>query len=109
MTVRALPALSIVLGVAPLFAQSGTAPREIEINTQRQWTDTGIDVMAGDTLRILATGTLRYPGAKDIGPAGPARGWTAMIRVMPLNEAGRGALIARIGDADAARPVLIGP
>ncbi len=109
MIVRALLVLSIVLCVALLFAQSGTAPREIEIDTQRQWTDTGIDVMAGDTLRIAATGTLRYPGAKDIGPAGLARGWMDLIRVMPLNEAGRGALIARIGDADAARPVLIGP
>ena len=31
-----------------------------------------------------------------------------LIRILPYNDAGRGALIARIGDADVAQPFLIG-
>jgi hypothetical protein len=36
------------------------------------------------------------------------RGWLDLIRILPVNDAGRGALIGRIGERDAARPFLIG-
>ncbi len=71
--------------------------------------DTGIDLKAGDTARISATGTVHFAGAKENGPDGLARGWLDLVRILPLNEAGRGALIGRIGASDAARPFLIGP
>jgi hypothetical protein len=31
------------------------------------------------------------------------------VRILPVNEAGRGALVGRVGSSDAARPFLIGP
>ena len=60
-------------------------------------------------MRITATGTVHFPGAKENGPEGLARGWTDLIRILPVNDAGRGALIGRFGSNDAARGFLIGP
>lgn len=84
--------------------------REVEVKGDALWTDTKIDVGAGDTIRVSATGTLRYPdAAQDCDAGGLPRGWRDLIRQLPSNDAGRGALVGRIGDSDAARPFLIGP
>jgi len=37
-----------------------------------------------------------------------SRGFKDLIRILPFNDAGRGALIGRIGDKDVAQPFLIG-
>ena len=71
--------------------------------------DTGIDVQPGEHVVITATGKLRYPDAKeDNGPDGLARGFGDLLRILPFNEAGRGALIGRIGDKDVAQPFRVG-
>ena len=44
----------------------------------------------------------------DNGPEGLARGFKDLVRNLPDNGSGRGALIARIGDPDVAQPFLIG-
>lgn len=73
------------------------------------WKDTGLDLRAGDTVEITADGQLQYADAKDpAGPDGYPRGWKDLLRILPTNEAGRGALIARIGNNEADRPFLIG-
>jgi hypothetical protein len=73
------------------------------------WTDTGIDLAPGEHIVVTATGTLRYADAKeDNGPDGLARGFKDLLRILPLNAAGRGSLIGRIGDAEVAQPFLIG-
>ena len=73
------------------------------------WTDTAIDLQPGEHLVITATGTVRYADAKsDNGPEGLTRGFKDLLRVLPFNDAGRGALIARIGDADTSQAFLIG-
>jgi hypothetical protein len=83
--------------------------QEIQITGESTWTDTGIDVNAGEYVLLTATGALRYADAKaDNTPDGLARGFKDLIRVLPFNDAGRGALIGRIGDADIAQPFLIG-
>jgi hypothetical protein len=88
-----------------LSAQS----KQIEISGTQTWVDTGIDVKPGDLLRFEATGSLQYPDARQAtSPEGLARGWRDLVRTLPLNDVGRGALIGRIGDADASRPFLIG-
>ena len=85
------------------------SPKELDVSGASPWTDTGIDLKAGDSVKLSATGTLRFAGAKDNGPEGLARGWLDLVRVLPVNEAGRGALVGRVGSSDAARPFLIGP
>ncbi len=85
------------------------ASQEVQLSGDASWIDTGIDVQAGEHVLITATGKLRYADAKDDnGPDGLARGFKDLLRVLPLNEAGRGALIGRIGDKDTAQPFLIG-
>ena len=89
----------------PLLPQS----KEIAVPGNQTWVDSGIDVKAGDLLRYEATGTLKYADAQQPGtPEGLPRGWKDLVRTLPVNDAGRGAVIGRIGAGDAARPFLIG-
>jgi hypothetical protein len=83
--------------------------QEVQLTGDASWIDTGIDVQAGEHVLFAATGKLRYADAKtENGPEGLARGYKDLLRVLPLNDAGRGALIGRIGDQDTAQPFLIG-
>jgi hypothetical protein len=85
------------------------ASQEIQLTGDQSWVDTGIDVQPGEHVLITAEGKLRYADAKDDnGPDGLARGFRDLLRVLPLNDAGRGALIGRIGDKDNAQPFLVG-
>jgi hypothetical protein len=73
------------------------------------WIDTGIDVAPGEQVVAAAKGTLRYAGAKENnGPDGLSRGFKDLLRILPFNAAGRGALIGRVGDAAIAQPFLLG-
>jgi hypothetical protein len=83
--------------------------KEFTLDGAKIWTDTGITLQAGQRVIVTADGHLRYSDAKaDNGPDGLARGFKDLIRILPFNDAGRGALIARVGDADVAQLFLIG-
>jgi len=83
--------------------------QEVQITGQQPWSDTGIDVQPGEHIVVTATGKLRYADAKeDNGPDGITRGFKDLLRILPFNSAGRGALIGRIGDAEIAQPFLVG-
>lgn len=96
------------LAALPLLAQS--APRTIQVPSSTGWVDTGIDVSAGDLYRFTSTGSVKYADASQAAsPDGIPRGWRDLVRALPMNDTGRGALIARIGTGDAARPFFVGP
>ena len=83
--------------------------QEMQITGDQHWVNTGIDVQAGEHALLTASGNLRYSDAPgENGPEGRPRSWKDLLRILPFNEAGRGALLARIGDADAAQPFLVG-
>ena len=83
--------------------------QEVQLTGEASWIDTSIDIQAGEHVLITATGKLRYAEAKDDnGPDGLPRGFKDLLRILPLNDAGRGALIGRIGDKDVAQPFAIG-
>ena len=83
--------------------------QEVQLTGEESWIDTGIDVQAGEHALITATGKLRYADSKeDNGPDGLPRSFNDLLRILPFNEAGRGALIGRIGDKDIAQPFVIG-
>src|SRR5712671_2509636 len=83
--------------------------QEIQITGEQSWTATGIEVKPGEHIVVTAKGTLRYADAKeDNGPDGITRGFKDLLRILPFNGAGRGALIGRVGDADIAQPFLLG-
>ena len=92
-------------GLLPLYGQK----IELDLKSGAGWVDTNIDLQPGDTVRFAATGEVTYVNARQsAGPEGLARGWADVIRILPLNESGRGAVIGRVGSSDAARPFLIG-
>ena len=101
--------LSCLLGTS-LWAQNTTQTRQLDLQPSDGWVDTSIALSPGDTFDITATGQLQYTGAKTPpnGPDGLARGYADLIKNFPVNSAGRGALVGRIGDNAAARPFLIG-
>lgn len=83
--------------------------KDFTLKGDSHWTDTQIDVRAGERVVVSASGKLQYADAKaDNGPEGLARGFRDLIRILPYNGAGRGALLGRVGEADFAQPFLIG-
>jgi len=96
----------------PAHSSPPRAPRisqEVQLSGDSSWLDTGIDVQAGEHIVITATGTMRYAGQQsDTAPAGIPRGFKDLLRDLPDNEAGRGAVIGRIGDKDTSQPFLLG-
>src|SRR5215510_12778205 len=79
--------------------------KDFTLQGDSPWTDTGIDLEPGERVAITAKGSFRYADAKsDNGPEGLSRGFKDLLRALPFNDAGRGALIARIGDADTSQP-----
>jgi hypothetical protein len=89
----------------PLWAQTKT----VDLKPTDGWVDTGLDLKIGDTVKVTATGELQYSNAKQSnGPEGLPRGFADLARIMQFNDAGRGALIGRVGSSEADRPFLIG-
>ncbi len=72
------------------------------------WVDTGMDVQAGDKLHITAKGTVNMGNNTGITAAGAQRGWVDTLRALTVPGAGRGALVGRVGNSDAATPFFIG-
>jgi hypothetical protein len=96
---------------APPGTQSTTqlSSKTVTLEGKNVWDDTGIALEPGQRVVIHAEGKLRYSDAKsDNGPEGLTRNFKDLIRILPFNEVGRGAIIGRIGDADVAQPFLIG-
>ncbi|HJU44490.1 MAG TPA: hypothetical protein VJ691_16805 [Vicinamibacterales bacterium] len=84
-------------GGAPAIAASVATQRSVRVNSQQRWTDTGIDVRAGDVITFSASGQITM--SDDTGdtatPAGSTRGRTAPDAPV-LNQLA-GGLLASIG------------
>ncbi len=101
--------IRIVFAGLLLTAVAGAQTRELTVAPTDGWVDTGIELKAGDAVKITATGELQYMTARQAnGPEGLPRGWADLARVFQFNDAGRGALIGRVGSGEADRPFLIG-
>jgi hypothetical protein len=111
---RLLVLFGALLFATCAVAQTQTSPAsssktyELDVPGSAQWTDAGVDLAVGQSVTITATGNLQYMDGNTPGPQGAARGWQDLLRSMPVNAAGRGALIGRIGSDDAAQPFLVG-
>jgi hypothetical protein len=78
------------------------------VSGSSQWVDTGMDVNAGDKLHITATGTVTMGNNSGITADGATRGWLDTLRALMVPSAGRGALVGRVGNSNAATPFFIG-
>lgn len=76
-----------------------TTPRVVRVNAQQRWTDTGIDVRAGDVVTFDSRGTIRL--SSDSNDVATPAGSRKPGRAAPATNvnAAAGALIARIGDS----------
>jgi len=92
-------------GGAPGAVATAGRSRTVHVNSQYRWTDTGIDVRAGQMVNLDSSGTIQMSdNAQDTAtPAGSASGRRAPDAPI-LNQAA-GALIARIGDYG---PIFVG-
>lgn len=79
----------------------------MDVRASSTWTDSGIDVVPGDKVTITTEGALTILGA-SVTADGMTRSWNDVIRSLPVNSAGTGALIARVGNDPAVVPFLIG-
>lgn len=97
---------------SPAVQPSANTKRKLDyklaVSAKQLWTDTGIDLLAGDHVTIKGQGNLNYMENPNVGPQGMNRTLQDTLRALPVNAAGRGALIARIGNSDATVPFLIG-
>jgi LssY C-terminus len=83
--------------------------QEVQLTGDQLWSETGITVQPGEHVVATATGKMHYADSPtDAGPEGLTRGFKDLIRILPYNAAGRGAVIGRVGDAATAQPFLIG-
>jgi len=86
---------------------SAAAPTELDIPSSKQWVDTGLDLREGEKIRLTATGKIKYPAdkkhpnGKTFDPDGLERSYEDLLHQYAVGEAGHGALIARLGAADA--------
>ena len=100
------PAVELI----PLAAPKAIADRKSSYTfkvTNSEWVDTGVQLAAGDHVEWSASGTMKVSDGREVTADGLARGWKDLIRQFPMNNANTGALVARIGDAEAV-PFLIG-
>ncbi|HTR46949.1 MAG TPA: LssY C-terminal domain-containing protein [Verrucomicrobiae bacterium] len=95
--------------------QSTTNSYNIEIDGTKQWVDTNIDLHAGEKIHVTATGTVTYAAqsskqkARSFGPGGLTRSFADLVHQYAVTDAGHGALIGRLGAADAGgQPFLVG-
>lgn len=93
-----------------LFALTAIAwGQEFQIQGTDFWLDTKIDLRPRDELKFTATGELTLASRSKVNASGAKRGFRDMIRTYPVNDAGQGALIGRIGESASAVPFLVGP
>ena len=81
---------------------------ELDISASQIWTDTGIDLRAGDNVTITAVGDIQLDYSHTCGPDGTARTWSDLKTQFPVMNSGRGALIGRFTESPAARGFLVG-
>jgi len=90
------------------------SPQTVTISADEVWTDTKIELQAGEKIRITCSGTIQVPADKQgnppisSSPEGLPRSWKDLIRIFPVPDGNRGALIGRIGDDSAAQPFAVG-
>ncbi len=79
---------------------SGLRERRVTVQARSQWTDTGIDVRAGQSVYFEATGQITWGRGRRDGPAGERNSPENDARPLPVRPAA--ALIGRVGEGSGA-------
>jgi len=112
---RCLGATCLSFGLVAALAAQSTTPsvpriaRDFETSHNDVWTVTDLEVQPGERVVFAAKGSATCDGASNsFGPDGIPRGFRDLLRILPMPQGGRGALIGRIGEPDIAQPFIIG-
>jgi len=62
-----------------LFPLAWAQTSSIKIPASQAWTDTAIEVRAGDSITITSEGILQLPQGKSCGPDGQPRGFRDLL------------------------------
>lgn len=124
MSVKAstIPRILLIVAACFLAAAGGqsvsqnpaaTGSNQVTVDGSKQWIDTNVDLRAGEKLNFTATGEVTYPQQgkskeRTFGPDGMPRGFSDVIHQYAVTDAGHGALVGRVGPADAGQPFLVG-
>ncbi len=108
LTTTAPPITPTPIAVTPSQPDRRQLRYDLQVPSEKAWTDTGIDLLQGDTLRITAEGTISYTTSKTCGPDGGKREWGDLLKSLPVNDSGRGALVGLIGESGVAKAFLVG-
>ena len=81
--------------------------QEFDIPATQTWTGTGIPVAVGERVVIEASGQVKYQ-EQFAGPEGLKRSWMGLTKSLPVNAAGAGSLVGRLGDGESAIAFAIG-
>jgi hypothetical protein len=98
-----------VLAASWLAAQNASQDLTVQVSPAQAWTDTGLDLQAGEVISITASAgpsTSATQGLPACDPAGITNS-SAGSGALPLTSAAPGALIARL-HAQGAAPLLVG-
>jgi hypothetical protein len=76
---------------------SGLRERDVRVDARRGWTDTGVEVRAGQTVYFDATGRVRWGPSRQDGPEGEHGSPRNDARPIPSRPAA--ALIGRVGES----------
>jgi len=102
------PAATAAATAAGTSASSNQGPYSVEVSGSKQWTDTNVDLRAGEKLQITAEGTITHAKGNHFGPAGITRSIADVIHQYAVPNGGHGELIGRLGSGDAAEPFEVG-
>jgi hypothetical protein len=108
LSIASAPPARAALAIPLVTNATNSNSLNLTVSGSAQWVDTGMDVHAGDKLHITAKGTVNMGNNTGITPDGAARGWVDTLRALMVPTAGRGALVGRIGNSNAATPFFIG-
>ncbi|MBZ5678194.1 MAG: LssY C-terminal domain-containing protein [Acidobacteriia bacterium] len=104
--------IAFFIGIGALAqTPAQTTATELDIAGKDSWVDTMLDVRPSDVLAISASGTMSVRNGKTTSKVtadGASRGFRDLLKSYPVNEAGQGALIGRIGSSETATPFLVG-
>jgi hypothetical protein len=80
----------------------------VEVDGSKQWTDTAIDLRAGEKLQITAEGTITFADGTQFGPSGIERTIKDVIHAYGVPNGAHGELIGRLGSGNAAAVFEVG-
>jgi LssY C-terminus len=109
LSIVAVPFAFVQAQAPSATAAQARVSKDFLVGHEQVWMSTELDIRPGERVALSARGSARCPGVPgSFGPEGTPREFWDLLRTLPAPEAGRGALIGRIGAPPVALPFIVG-